>query len=128
MSKRRVIQMVPIECGISRNSVVSRELYNEVMEYVQQQVLKYQCCLPYDCMHHELCEGEGQECGRCARLRVLYESTTRLGRTLLHNPSNISFYFIEKAARQDIDSERIAFYRENRHSETATHWSDEADV
>jgi hypothetical protein len=37
-----------------------------LMDHVQSQQDRQECCFPYDCMHHEAC-AEGYPCGSCKR-------------------------------------------------------------
>lgn len=37
-----------------------------LMDEVESEENRQECCFPYDCMHHEAC-GEGYPCGSCKR-------------------------------------------------------------
>ena len=37
-----------------------------LMDHVESQENRQECCFPYDCMHHEAC-AEGYPCGSCKR-------------------------------------------------------------
>ena len=37
-----------------------------LMDHVEAQENRQECCFPYDCMHHESC-GDGYPCGSCKR-------------------------------------------------------------
>lgn len=38
---------------------------------------KQNCCMPYDCMHHEMCSEEDGFCGTCQEMGKLWRGITR---------------------------------------------------
>lgn len=43
-----------------------------LMDHVEAQENRRECCFPYDCMHHEQC-GDGYPCGACQRGQARWE-------------------------------------------------------
>lgn len=49
-----------------------------LFDLVENEDRRRECCMPYDCMHHEQCEGAGNECHGCATQRGLRRMTDRV--------------------------------------------------
>jgi hypothetical protein len=45
---------------------LTQEEADLLMDHVESQQNRQECCFPYDCMHHEQCDGE-YLCGSCKR-------------------------------------------------------------
>lgn len=109
------------------SALVSEELLDVVREATEIGMRRRMCCEPYDCMCHEICDGEGAECGSCAARRKAWRLEGELGADEAHNPEQVSLGWIQQEIERDVAIERVQFYREMRAlgNENATHWTDE---
>lgn len=101
----------------------NRIMYNATMkaiDYVSEQVVRQNCCDPYDCMCHEMCNDELGYCGTCKYQSALYNELKRY--TLKRN---VPIGEVIDLAYKAIAEDRQMYYRETRHEDNAgAHWSD----
>lgn len=56
---------------------LTQEEADSLMEYVQGQQDRQECCFPYDCMCHEMCY-DGNECGACQRRAARWSAVEKV--------------------------------------------------
>jgi hypothetical protein len=126
-SKQEDITMVVAIDKDGTSAKLSDELLEVAREYHEITLRRRMCCQPYDCMHHELCEGEGAECGSCEDRRNADRLLEELSADLAHNPDQMAVWWTLDLVEQDALGDRNAFYKQMRAlgNEDATHWMDE---
>jgi len=106
---------------------ISGDLLEVAREEYEISFTKRNCCMPYDCMHHEMCGADGDDyCGTCIAQRKSEKLLMELVNDNDHNPDEMAAWWIQRQVERDINVERINFYREMRAlgNEDATHWTD----
>jgi hypothetical protein len=112
-----------------QTDIISREFWDALTEEWEAAYSRRNCCEPYDCMCHEACSWEddiASKCGGCQYMAELRTKVNDLGNSLVHNPGQVASGWFSSAIREDVEAERVAFYRHaiREGNETATHWTD----
>lgn len=97
-----------------------RTAYRLMDDYVAGSIARNNCCDPYDCMCHEMCNEELGYCGGCQeRARAYHMAVSACA------SAGMDFGDVERDAYKNVEVQRNAYYSETRHDNNAgAHWSD----